>query len=357
MRNNDHMQHPRGQQNRRGPGQGGQRGHQDAGRRPNSHQGGPQRYFNPDQNWGARGYGGGGGDQGVEDWERRDEEMDRGQYTAPLGHGDDTDWHDDDAFGGEFIGDEPNRFGGQNEGRYGGMSGAGYGTHGGAQGGQWGSQGNRGYGGQGMGGGPGGYYGQGPGMNQGYGRDSGYGRDAQGYGQRQGGSIGGPSSGGMGWRGEQGWQGNQTRSWDQQPNQQRFERGPKGYKRSDDRIKEDVSDRISQLQHVDSSDVEVEVKEGEVTLTGTVPNRVMKWQLENLVESIGGVTDVNNMLRIRREGGFMQQARSTMQSAVNALKPDDTQDQNKNTPNTEHPNARRGGTTGSQDTGLVTNKK
>lgn len=341
MRNNDHSQHPRGQQNRRGPGHGGQRGHQQQqqGRRPNLQQGG-QQYFNPEQNWGARGYGGGGGDQGVEDWDRRDEEMDRGQYTAPLGHGDDTDWHDDDAFGGEFIGDEPNRFGGQ-----GGMAGAGYGTHGGgAHGGQWGAQGSRGgYGGQGMGG-PGSSYGQGSGMNQGPGRDPGMG---QGFGQRQGGSIGGPASGGMGWRGEPGWQGHQTRQWEQQQGQ-RFERGPKGYKRSDDRIKEDVSDRISQLQHVDSSDVEVDVKDGEVTLTGTVPNRVMKWQLENLVEAIGGVTDVNNMLRIRREGGFMQQARSTAQSVVNALKPNEEN---------EAPSARRGGTPGSQDTGPVTNKK
>jgi hypothetical protein len=342
MRNNDHNQHQRGQQqNRRGPGQGQQRGHQQqqAGRRPNPQ--GNQGYYNPEQHWGSRGYGGGGGNQGVEDWDRPEEEMDRGQYTAPLGHGDDTDWHDDEAFGAEFIGDEPNRFGPQGpEGRS-GMGG--YGTHGGgAHGGQWGAQGSRGagYGGQGMGGGPGGYY---QGSGQDHGRDPGQ----RGFGQRQGGPIGGPASGGMGWRGEQGWQGSEVRTWSQpgQGQQQRFERGPKGYKRSDERVKDDVSDRINQLQHVDSSDVEVDVKNGEVTLTGTVPNRVMKWQLENLVETIGGVTEVNNQLRIRREGSFMQQVQSTAQSAISALKPD--QDEN----------ARRGGTTGSQDTGPVTNKK
>ncbi len=87
----------------------------------------------------------------------------------------------------------------------------------------------------------------------------------------------------------------------QQQPQQRFGKGPKGYKRSDERIKEDASDRISQMGHVDASEVELEVKAGEVTLTGTVPSRTMKWQLENLVESVGGVTDVNNQLRIKRE--------------------------------------------------------
>lgn len=344
---NDHQQH-RGGQQRGGRGQGqGQRGHQQQqpGRRNPPQQQGGQGYYNPDrEGWGARGYGGGAGDQGVEDWERRDEEMDRGQYTAPLGHGDDTDWHDDESFGSAFLGDEAGRFPGRGSeagSRDYGMGG--YGTHGGAgtTGGQWGTQGSRGvgsYGGQGLGGGPGGYYGQG-------------------YGQRQGGTIGGPSSGGMGWRGEPSWQGGQHLGGQQgqQGMQHRFERGPKGYKRSDDRIKEEVSDRIYQLQHVDSSDVEVEVKEGMVTLTGTIPNRIMKWQLENLVESIGGVTDVNNQLRIRKQGGFMQELQSTAQSAMNALKPGDG---NKNPSDTaDDRNMRRsGGTTGSQDQGVVTRK-
>jgi osmotically-inducible protein OsmY len=47
-------------------------------------------------------------------------------------------------------------------------------------------------------------------------------------------------------------------------------KGPKGYKRSDDRIREEVCECISQQGHVDASEVEVRVQGGEVTLTGTV---------------------------------------------------------------------------------------
>jgi len=83
--------------------------------------------------------------------------------------------------------------------------------------------------------------------------------------------------------------------------QRRYAPGPKGYKRSDERIKEDVSDRIFQMNRVDASDVEVSVKAGEVTLTGSVPNRIMKWQLENMIDTVAGVLEVHNQLRVRRE--------------------------------------------------------
>jgi osmotically-inducible protein OsmY len=50
-------------------------------------------------------------------------------------------------------------------------------------------------------------------------------------------------------------------------------RGPKGYVRSDERIREDVCDRLSDDRMVDASDVEVAVAGSEVTLTGTVNSR------------------------------------------------------------------------------------
>ena len=46
-------------------------------------------------------------------------------------------------------------------------------------------------------------------------------------------------------------------------------RGPKGYIRSDERICEDVCDRLSDDPFVDAADVEVVVAGSEVTLTGT----------------------------------------------------------------------------------------
>ncbi len=47
-------------------------------------------------------------------------------------------------------------------------------------------------------------------------------------------------------------------------------RGPRNYTRSGDRIREDVSDRLTDDWGVDASDIEVNVSGTEVTLTGTV---------------------------------------------------------------------------------------
>lgn len=78
-------------------------------------------------------------------------------------------------------------------------------------------------------------------------------------------------------------------------------RGPKGYKRSDDRIKEDVSEMLSRDHAIDASDIEVEVKDGEVTLTGSIPERSMKHLAEECAERTSGVRDVINQLRVKRE--------------------------------------------------------
>ena len=77
-------------------------------------------------------------------------------------------------------------------------------------------------------------------------------------------------------------------------------RGPKGYRRSDERIKEDVNDRLSDDYYLDASDVEVAVENTEVTLTGTVRNRNDKRRAEDLAESVSGVTNVENRLRVKQ---------------------------------------------------------
>jgi osmotically-inducible protein OsmY len=75
-------------------------------------------------------------------------------------------------------------------------------------------------------------------------------------------------------------------------------RGPKGYSRSDDRIREDVCDRLSVDDDVDASEIEVKVQGAEVTLEGSVPTRAMKHQAENLADEVLGVKDVHNKLRV-----------------------------------------------------------
>lgn len=75
--------------------------------------------------------------------------------------------------------------------------------------------------------------------------------------------------------------------------------GPKGYKRSDQRILEDVSERLMEDGHVDASGIEVEVRAAEVILKGSVPTRFMKRLAEDLSVSVLGVKDVLNQLRIK----------------------------------------------------------
>lgn len=79
-------------------------------------------------------------------------------------------------------------------------------------------------------------------------------------------------------------------------------RGPRGYTRSDDRIREDVHDRLTDDPYVDASDIEVEVKGGEVTLTGRVDSRQVKRRAEDIAEAVSGVSHVQNNLRVQQAG-------------------------------------------------------
>ncbi|MGH9457727.1 MAG: BON domain-containing protein [Thermoanaerobaculia bacterium] len=76
-------------------------------------------------------------------------------------------------------------------------------------------------------------------------------------------------------------------------------RGPSGYRRSDERIADEVHDRLEAHGWVDATDIEIDVQNGEVTLGGTVATREMRWAAEDAVDDIPGVTHVRNDLRVR----------------------------------------------------------
>lgn len=78
-------------------------------------------------------------------------------------------------------------------------------------------------------------------------------------------------------------------------------KGPKGYRRSDERIREDLCDRLTSDPRIDGENITVNVSEGVVTLEGTVPSRQMKRAAEDLAEEIMGVGDVTNTLRVGRQ--------------------------------------------------------
>ncbi len=77
-------------------------------------------------------------------------------------------------------------------------------------------------------------------------------------------------------------------------------RGPKGYVRTDERIREDVCDRLSWNDEVDATDITVRVEQGEVTLEGSVETRHMKRLAADLAEDISGVADVHNTIRVKK---------------------------------------------------------
>jgi hypothetical protein len=81
----------------------------------------------------------------------------------------------------------------------------------------------------------------------------------------------------------------------------RQNRGPRGWERSDERIKEDLCERIADSDDIDASDVTVEVRQGVVLLDGTVFERWTRYSLEDLADSVPGVKDVQNNVRLSRE--------------------------------------------------------
>ena len=88
------------------------------------------------------------------------------------------------------------------------------------------------------------------------------------------------------------------REMDRRMSGQHRGKGPKGYTRSDDRIKEDINDRLSDDVFVDASSIDVTVEKGEVTLTGTVSTRSEKRRSEDIAEQVSGVKNVENRLRL-----------------------------------------------------------
>lgn len=77
-------------------------------------------------------------------------------------------------------------------------------------------------------------------------------------------------------------------------------RGPKDYVRTDERIREDVCDRLSWNDEVDATGISVSVAGGEVTLEGSVETRHMKREAEDVAETVPGVSDVHNRVRVRK---------------------------------------------------------
>jgi hypothetical protein len=246
-----------------------------------SHDRGNDRYGNPFGQERSNGYRdsgryGGGGDVG-------------GRGSGSGWGRNDRGGHGQNAGGGSY-----GRHGGIGEDVYGGGEadyGGGYGEPG--SGSRSGTRGGYGSGGS---------YGAGGG---GYGAGSrGFSESIGGYGQGTG-SYGQESRGGEGG----------TFGRYQQQGEHRG-KGPKGYTRSDDRIKEQVCECLADDHMLDASDIDVHVKGGEVTLGGTVSDRQAKRRAEDLLEHLGGVNHVQNNLRVKDQNSETGKASGSTTSST-----------------------------------------
>ena len=71
----------------------------------------------------------------------------------------------------------------------------------------------------------------------------------------------------------------------------------RGFQPSDERIREDVCNRLCEHPGIDTTEIDVRVQNGEVTLEGSVDDRWEKRLAEDVVEMVPGVRDVHNQLR------------------------------------------------------------
>ena len=78
-------------------------------------------------------------------------------------------------------------------------------------------------------------------------------------------------------------------------------RGPRDFRRSDDRLREEVCERLTDDWAVDATEISVQVVDGEVTLTGIVPSREQRRRAEECVDHVSGVRDVFNQLRVQAD--------------------------------------------------------
>ncbi|CDM25167.1 RNA-binding region RNP-1 [Castellaniella defragrans 65Phen] len=239
---------------------------------------------------------------GDRQWLGRDEEYGQGRRGRSGGG-----W---DLEGGQSYGMSsedrmPYDYGRREQGR--GQQGGEYGGYG-RGGGEYGGYGRSGeYGGYGRGGEHGGYGGQG-GYGGGRGR---YGQGSQGseygdYGQSsygQGSEFGGyGQSRGSGRGGEYGGYGGSGQGGMHRHSGHQQRMDPKGYTRSDERVREHVCEHLSE-SGLDVRDVEVNVKDGQVTLQGHVPDRHTKHAVEDCADQCVGVKDVENRLKVSADEG------------------------------------------------------
>lgn len=98
-------------------------------------------------------------------------------------------------------------------------------------------------------------------------------------------------------------------------------KGPKNYTRSDERVTEDICERLTLDPDIDASDIEVKVAQGTATLEGTVSQRWMKHRAEDVADACSGVRNVENRIRVQPPTGAAYGEPTTQRSAGGRVDP------------------------------------
>jgi osmotically-inducible protein OsmY len=90
--------------------------------------------------------------------------------------------------------------------------------------------------------------------------------------------------------------GEDSRDFSNSPQFSHRGRGPKGYVRSDERLREIICERLTDDPNIDAREVSIEVTNQVVKVSGSIDNRRSKHEIEELIEGVGGVQGIDNQL-------------------------------------------------------------
>jgi osmotically-inducible protein OsmY len=106
---------------------------------------------------------------------------------------------------------------------------------------------------------------------------------------------------GLGFPGEDTWGEEQSRAERrEEQGQRRADKGTRAQRKPDERLAGEIRDILTNDPELDATEVEVEVEDGAVTISGVVDGSEARLLAEELVESVTGVREVHNRLRVER---------------------------------------------------------
>ena len=92
--------------------------------------------------------------------------------------------------------------------------------------------------------------------------------------------------------------------------------GPKNYRRSDERLTEEINERLTDDDNLDASEITVRVADCKVTLEGTVDQRWMKHLAEDIAGDCSGVKEVDNRITVAPGSEVISRSTSTSRTST-----------------------------------------